>query len=653
VFLAFAGLLGYAALVHGSRERERVQRDVLTHAQTLAQHVEFYLATRIDLLAGLADTASRGGGLDSQLRLAARSYADLASIVVVDGRGGVLGMASSGRGPVRPGDTDLAGRGASGGRVAVGEPRRAGADVVVGLYVATDRAPNGPSGVAAIAELSLRSIQALFGQLGLGAETVTEILTPGGLVVARGPVPAAVTGTRAGARYPDLLRGEHGAEIAFEDGVRRLVGAALIRPAGWVVAVGRPLATVETDAWKPLVLSGAGAAAALALALVLALPLVRRTSEGLERLRGAMSRLEAGDIPANLPVTVGGEVGALTEGFNRLLGGLRTRLSDYKAMSRVEQAANSAIAGERPFREVLIDLLRNVVRGMEADAGVALLREPEGLVVRAAVGLWSGSVEGVALPRGRLGVAGAVIEGRRVTIVSDTEADGLAVEPYVEAARLRSLIGAPMVSRGQVVGVVEVGYRTPHSFAVAEVHRTEAMVGRMVQAYEHARALEAEPDLSARAGILKRRAALEGVALPDELAEYMAGEITGSIREVEGALTRILAFSDLTGRELGRELVDEFLVNIWRPEGHEAPARARRPQFLAIVQRGATELFEMFRQHFDRSGLVEVVWDRRVGPRRRGREVAVPERRRGDRRRKISLGPDRHYVLIRREAHSA
>lgn len=652
VFVSFAALVVYGGVVHAGRERDRVRRDVLTQARTLANHVETHLATRLDALAGLAEAAGRGsqGAIEAQLRLLQRSYADLAPVLVVDGRGAVLASTGPGGEGPRLRDPDLWRRGASGGRALIGEPRRSGADVVVGLYVPA-RAPDGQVPAGVVAELSLRPVLGLLGRVGLGAGTVAEILTPSGFMVAREPARAESREPRSAPRYRDLLRSEQGSEVVFEDGVRRLVGAAVIRPAGWVVAMGHPVTRVRTNAWTPLVLAVSGAVAALGLALVLALPVVRRTSDGLDRLRTAMRRLEVGDIPANLPVTVGGEVGALTEGFNRLLSWLRDRLGEYKALSHVEEAASAAIAGDRPLAEVPSDLLRNMVRGMNAEVGVLILREPEGLVARAAVGLWGVPVEGVVLRRGHQGLAGAVVEKRRVTLVPDTEADDLADEPYIQSAGLRSVVAAPMVSRGEVIGVVEIGYRAPHTFSVGEVQRLEAMVRRTVQAFEHAQALEVAPDLATRVGILKRRAALDGVALSDDLASYMAGEVTGSIRDVESYLTRILAFSDLTGRELGRELVEEFLVNIWRPEGH-GPADAgdrARPPFLAVVRRGATELFETFKQYFGPSGPVEVVWDRRLRPRRSGRQVAVPERRRGDRRREPGLGPNaRNYVLIRR-----
>ncbi|MBI1893760.1 MAG: hypothetical protein HYS14_06580 [Candidatus Rokubacteria bacterium] len=51
-----------------------------------------------------------------------------------------------------------------------------------------------------------------------------------------------------------------------------------------------------------------------------------------------------------------------------------------------------------------------------------------------------------------------------------------------------------------------------------------------------------------------------------------------------------------------------------------------------IVRRGESEIFQLFREHFADVGFVDVIWDRRLGDRRRvHRDVAV-ERRRGERR---------------------
>src|SRR5262249_3232028 len=74
------------------------------------------------------------------------------------------------------------------------------------------------------------------------------------------------------------------------------------------------------------------------------------------------------------------------------------------------------------------------------------------------------------------------------------------------------------------------------------------------------------PDFETRVAILKKKAELDRVPLPDDLAYFIANKVKSNIRELEGSLVRIRAFCSLTGRELSLDLAQEVLANIW---GHE------------------------------------------------------------------------------------
>lgn len=70
------------------------------------------------------------------------------------------------------------------------------------------------------------------------------------------------------------------------------------------------------------------------------------------------------------------------------------------------------------------------------------------------------------------------------------------------------------------------------------------------------------PDIETRVAILKRKAEAEAVPLPDGVAMYMAGRIKSNVRELEGALIRLIAFASLTGREITLDLAQEILKNV-------------------------------------------------------------------------------------------
>ncbi len=70
------------------------------------------------------------------------------------------------------------------------------------------------------------------------------------------------------------------------------------------------------------------------------------------------------------------------------------------------------------------------------------------------------------------------------------------------------------------------------------------------------------PDYETRIAILRKKAARMGVEVPDEVIDFIARHIERNIRELEGALNRILAVSRLTGQPLTRETVEQALADL-------------------------------------------------------------------------------------------
>ena len=70
------------------------------------------------------------------------------------------------------------------------------------------------------------------------------------------------------------------------------------------------------------------------------------------------------------------------------------------------------------------------------------------------------------------------------------------------------------------------------------------------------------PDLETKVAILRKKAELEKLELPDEVALFMAGKIRSNIRELEGSLVRLTALSSLRGEPINLGLAQEALKNI-------------------------------------------------------------------------------------------
>ena len=70
------------------------------------------------------------------------------------------------------------------------------------------------------------------------------------------------------------------------------------------------------------------------------------------------------------------------------------------------------------------------------------------------------------------------------------------------------------------------------------------------------------PELEMRVAIILKKAELEASALPEDIAFFIAQNIRSNVRELEGALKKVLAYSRFTGRELDLELAKEALRDI-------------------------------------------------------------------------------------------
>jgi chromosomal replication initiator protein len=70
------------------------------------------------------------------------------------------------------------------------------------------------------------------------------------------------------------------------------------------------------------------------------------------------------------------------------------------------------------------------------------------------------------------------------------------------------------------------------------------------------------PDLETKIAILMKRAETENFSLPPEVAEYIARSVRSNIRELEGALIRLQAYSSLVGEAVSLSLAETVLKNI-------------------------------------------------------------------------------------------
>ena len=86
------------------------------------------------------------------------------------------------------------------------------------------------------------------------------------------------------------------------------------------------------------------------------------------------------------------------------------------------------------------------------------------------------------------------------------------------------------------------------------------------------------PDLETRIAILRKKVKTDQIDVPDEdVLSFIAGRIASNIRELEGALTRVVAFASLTGRPMTLELARDVLEDVF-PQGEAAQVSIQRIQ---------------------------------------------------------------------------
>jgi chromosomal replication initiator protein len=72
----------------------------------------------------------------------------------------------------------------------------------------------------------------------------------------------------------------------------------------------------------------------------------------------------------------------------------------------------------------------------------------------------------------------------------------------------------------------------------------------------------AAPDLETRVAILQKKAALEGLTLPSEVAMYVAQNVCSNVRELEGCLTRLVALASIKASPITVEFARQALKDL-------------------------------------------------------------------------------------------
>jgi anti-sigma regulatory factor (Ser/Thr protein kinase)/putative methionine-R-sulfoxide reductase with GAF domain len=187
---------------------------------------------------------------------------------------------------------------------------------------------------------------------------------------------------------------------------------------------------------------------------------------------------------------------------------------------------------ELGLEALLIELLDRAKQALSADTAAILMLDENGkeLVARAARGLEEEVEQGVRIPLGG-GFAGRIAAERVPIFIGDVDhADVL--NPILREKGVRSLLGAPLVVEGRVIGVMHVGTLHTRQFDDDDAALLQLAAGRAAPAIERARLFDAL-DQERRSAVALQRSLLPE-RVPDVAGLDVAARYLPSIDEVGG-----------------------------------------------------------------------------------------------------------------------
>jgi chromosomal replication initiator protein len=113
------------------------------------------------------------------------------------------------------------------------------------------------------------------------------------------------------------------------------------------------------------------------------------------------------------------------------------------------------------------------------------------------------------------------------------------------------------------------------------------------------------PDLETKMAILDKKAEMEGVQLPEDVRIFLASKTKSNVRELEGALIKLIAYSSLTGTPINLQMSQQVLRNMIYAQDRKVT--------IDTIQKAVAERFAIKQSQLkEKSNAKNVVYPRQV-----------------------------------------